>query len=63
MMDYHATSSKGILHICTVHRHDLDESPVQIISAQKLAYFERIEAAYLSLCDELEELLSNTSSA
>lgn len=61
-MDYHATNSKGILHICTVHRHHQDESPVQIISVQKLAYYQRIEAAYLALCRELEELLSNTSS-
>jgi len=61
-MDYHATDSKGVSHICTVHRLHRDESPVQIISVQKLAYYQRLETAYASLCLELEELLASTSS-
>lgn len=62
-MDYHATGPQGELHICTVHRCSHDESPVQIISSQKLAYYQHVEAAYVSLCLELEELLAKTSSA
>jgi hypothetical protein len=63
MMEYHATSQQGALHICTVHRCTQDDGPVQIISAQKLAYYQHVEAAYVSLCLELEELLAKTSSA
>lgn len=62
-MDYHATSSQGVFHICTVHRHRQDESPVQIISEQKLAYYEQVEAAFLSLCHEFEELRTKSSAA
>lgn len=63
MMDYHATGPQGAFHICSVHRCHQDESPVQIISTQKLAYYQHVEAAYVSLCFELEELLAKTSSA
>lgn len=60
-MDFHAFTSQGSGHICTVHCQPDDKSPLQIISAEQLAYYQRIERAYLELERGLCTLVANTS--
>ena len=36
-MDLHAITDQGTTHVCTVHRGPADETPLQMISAQRLA--------------------------
>lgn len=42
-------------HILTTHRGPVDETPLQMISAHQLAYYQRVEAAYLGLLQRLAE--------
>lgn len=42
-------------HVFTTHRGPVDETPLQMISAQQLAYYQRMEAAYLGLLQRLAE--------
>jgi hypothetical protein len=49
LMDFHAITPAGVQHVLTTHREQTDESPLQLISAARLAYYQRIEAEYQRL--------------
>lgn len=42
-------------HVLTTHRGVDDETPLQLISAEQLAYYQQVEAAYLGLLQRLAE--------
>ena len=52
-MEFHAHTSAGSVHVCTVHRGPKDETPLQMISAQELARLRRIEVDHQALLGSL----------
>ncbi len=48
-MDLHAHTDQGTTHVCTIHRGETDETPLQMISAQELARLRAAEAELLAL--------------
>lgn len=43
-MEFHVHTPAGSQHVMTVHRDENDDSPLQLISAQRLARLEQLEA-------------------
>lgn len=48
-MDLHAHTDQGTTHVCTIHRGEKDETPLQMISAQRLEQLLAAEAELLAL--------------
>jgi hypothetical protein len=48
-MEFHAITPAGIQHVLTTHRSASDETPLQLISNARLAYYQQIEADYMKL--------------
>ena len=47
-LDLHAITDQGVTHVCTVHRVAKDETPLQMISMQRLAQLLEAEAELLA---------------
>lgn len=45
-MEFHVHTPAGSQHVMTVHRDENDDSPLQLISAQRLARLELLEAQH-----------------
>lgn len=43
-MEFHVHTSAGSQHVMTVHRDENDDTPLQLISAQRLAGLEQLAA-------------------
>jgi hypothetical protein len=43
-MEFHAIQGDRTTHVLTTHRAEVDETPLQLVSAEKVAYWQRIEA-------------------
>lgn len=52
-MDFDIITSRGAARVMTTHRGDVDETPLQLISAQQLEYYRSIEKAYLGILQRL----------
>lgn len=48
-MDLHAHTDQGTTHVCTIHRGEKDETPLQMISAQELTRLRAAEAELIAL--------------
>lgn len=48
-LDLHAHTDQGTTHVCTIHRGEKDETPLQMISAQRLRQLLAAEAELLAL--------------
>lgn len=48
-LDLHAHTDQGATHVCTIHRGEKDETPLQIISSQELARLRACEAELLAI--------------
>jgi hypothetical protein len=48
-LELHAHTDQGTTHVCTIHRGEKDETPLQMISAQELARLRAAEAELLAL--------------
>lgn len=48
-LELHAHTDQGNTHVCTIHRGEKDETPLQMISAQELARLRAVEAEFLAL--------------
>lgn len=48
-LDLHAHTDQGTTHVCTIHRGEKDETPLQMISAQELARLRQCEAELAAL--------------
>lgn len=49
ILELHAHTAEGTTHVCTVHRGEKDETPLQMISAQELARLRQVEADLAAL--------------
>lgn len=56
-MDLHAHTPDGTTHVCTVHRGPGDGSPLQLISAQRLAQLLAAEAELRAIQQRLADFL------
>jgi hypothetical protein len=57
-MEFHAIQGDRTTHVLTTHRTEADETPLQMVSAEKVAYWQRVEAerdALLSTQNKLAE--------
>ena len=54
-MDFDIITSRGAARVMTTHRGDVDETPLQLISAQQLEYLRRVEVAYRSMLQRMGE--------
>jgi hypothetical protein len=54
-MDFHVLSSTGDAHVMTTHRCEVDETPLHLVSAAKVAYWQTLEADYNLLLEKLAE--------
>jgi len=45
-MELHIQTPHGSQHVMTAHRDENDDSPLQLISAQRLARLEQLEAQH-----------------
>ena len=45
-MEFHVHTPAGSQHVMTVHRDENDDSPLQLISAQRLARLEQLEVQH-----------------
>lgn len=48
-LDLHAHTDQGTTHVCTIHRGEKDETPLQMISAERLAQLLAAEAELQTL--------------
>ncbi len=48
-LDLHAHTDQGTTHVCTIHRGEKDETPLQMISAQELSRLRAAEEELLAL--------------
>jgi hypothetical protein len=48
-MEIHALTGDDMVHVLTMDRELSDNGPVRLISEQRLAYLERVEANYIEL--------------
>ena len=48
-LEFQAITPEGITHVCNVHRCPADQSPLQMISRQELAWLHALEAELLAL--------------
>lgn len=48
-MELHAHTDQGTTHVCTIHRGAQDETPLQMISAERLAQLLAAEAELQAL--------------
>lgn len=53
-LELHAHTPEGVTHVCTIHRGAKDETPLQMISAQRLGQLLAAEA-------ELQVLVSHAA--
>lgn len=56
-LDLHAHTDKGSTHVATVHRGPGDETPLQLISAQRLVQLQAAEAELLAIQRRLTDFL------
>jgi hypothetical protein len=48
-MDFHVLSAGGAAHVMTTHRCEVDETPLQLVSAARVAHWMRIEQEHAEL--------------
>lgn len=56
-LELHAYTDKGVTHVCTIHRGEKDETPLQMISAQEHERLRRVEAELNALRQALADQL------
>ena len=47
-MEFHAIQGDKVTHVLTTHRGEADETPLQLVSAARVAYWQRLEAAQVA---------------
>ena len=52
-MEFHALRAGGDAHVMTTHRCENDETPLHLVSAAKVAYWQTLEADYGVLLEKL----------
>lgn len=52
-MDLHAIQGDRRDHVLTTHRGEADETPLQLVSATQVAYWQRIETLFAELLETL----------
>lgn len=57
MIDYHVITEHGEDHIMTTHQDKGDATPLQLISAARLAYYVTLEQALLTFIETVAVVL------
>lgn len=52
-MEYHAHQGDRTDHVMTTHRAEKDETPLHLVSAAKVAYWQTLERDYADLLEKL----------
>lgn len=56
-MDFHAIQGDNITHVMTTHREERDDTPLQMISSARLAYYVTLERALLPFIQTIVSVL------
>lgn len=56
-LEFHVHTDQGSTHVATVHRGPSDNSPLQLISAQRLAQLQAVEVELLAIQQRLANFL------
>lgn len=56
-MEMHAMHGDQITHVLSIHRDEKDHTPVQMISAARLAYYMTLEQAVLTFVESVAKVL------
>lgn len=48
-MDFHAIQGDRTTHVMTTHRTEADETPLQLVSAAKVAHWQRVEKEHAEM--------------
>jgi hypothetical protein len=60
-MDFHAIQGNRSTHALATHRGEADETPLQMISNEQLAYYRALERAVTAYAETIGHLLPTAS--